>query len=386
MGYPQDFFPSYGAAIFEVLAAILTLFSFLGISIALLRKDASMAVAGIVFLCLCLAHSMTVLDMMHYYIKMPFLFIFTACFTSALSRYSFTIPFSQYKFSPVVIPYSLMIGLTILLIAAIQLKLPPHAAPSAITAGKIAAASNIYQSMPFFGPDKAVDNDAATRWATDTSAQQAWLEINLGEPVTFSEVRISELYDRVRRFEIQVRQDDTWKPFISDGRIGCDYRKRFEPVTAQYVRLNILDSAEGPTIGEFQLFKKPGPVTAGSSATASDVFWDSPAFDPNKAVDCNTFPRWAANPQTQQAWLEVDLGKPTTFNQVRIIEKYDRIRRFDLQIKENDKWQTIIPGERIGNDYYAYFIPVTARYVRLNITDSAAAATICELQLFAPDP
>ncbi|MCZ7634672.1 MAG: alpha-L-fucosidase [Verrucomicrobia bacterium] len=38
-----------------------------------------------------------------------------------------------------------------------------------------ATASNVYQQMEDFGPDKAFDDDPHTRWATDTGTRQAWI-------------------------------------------------------------------------------------------------------------------------------------------------------------------------------------------------------------------
>jgi alpha-L-fucosidase len=73
------------------------------------------------------------------------------------------------------------------------------------------------------------------------------------KPVTFSRVKISEAYDRVRKFELQYKDDGQWKTFIEGTRIGQSYVKDFEPVTAGQVRLNILDAIEGPTIWEFQI-------------------------------------------------------------------------------------------------------------------------------------
>jgi alpha-L-fucosidase len=103
------------------------------------------------------------------------------------------------------------------------------------------------------GPDKAVDDDPTTRWATDYGVKKAWLEVDLGKPVTFDQIGISEEYDRVREFELQYKDDAEWKTFVRGKRIGSDYRAKFEPVKAQCVRLNILDAIEGPTICEFQL-------------------------------------------------------------------------------------------------------------------------------------
>jgi alpha-L-fucosidase len=119
---------------------------------------------------------------------------------------------------------------------------------------KKARASNVYQNDAGHAPDKAVDDDPATRWATDYGTKQAWLEVDLGKAMTFSRVKISEAYDRVRKFELQSKDGDQWQTFARGSTIGDDYVQRFQPVTARIVRLNILEASEGPTIWEFQLF------------------------------------------------------------------------------------------------------------------------------------
>jgi len=77
--------------------------------------------------------------------------------------------------------------------------------------------------------------------------------VDLGKPVQFSRVAISEAYDRVRRFELQYKDGQTWKTCLKGSRIGEHYAKDFSPVTARHVRLNILDATDGPTLWEFQL-------------------------------------------------------------------------------------------------------------------------------------
>ena len=133
-------------------------------------------------------------------------------------------------------------------------EIAPVGVPSASLAHeKKARASNIFQKNRQYGPDKVVDDDSATRWATDTGTKQAWLEVDLGKAATFNEVKIVEAYDRVREFELQYKNTTQWKTFARGTKIGADYSKTFEPVTARQVRLNILNSADGPTIWEFQL-------------------------------------------------------------------------------------------------------------------------------------
>jgi len=134
-------------------------------------------------------------------------------------------------------------------------KITARALPSnSLTAGKKPTASNTYQNNPNYSPEKAVDDDPATRWATDYGITQATLEIDLATPETFDHAKISEEYDRIRKFELQYKDGEEWRTFLQGDQIGSNYSKHFPPVAARHVRLNILDSAEGPTIWEFQLF------------------------------------------------------------------------------------------------------------------------------------
>ena len=122
--------------------------------------------------------------------------------------------------------------------------------------GKPSEASNVYRKMSTYGTGRALDDDPDTRWATDVGTKEAWLEIDLGEPTAFDQVMIDEAYEgRIRRFELEAGDDgQTWKTVLRGGTVGRDYRGTFEPVSARYVRLNILSASEGPTIWEFQLF------------------------------------------------------------------------------------------------------------------------------------
>jgi len=127
--------------------------------------------------------------------------------------------------------------------------------PAAISESKRATASNIYQKQSSFGPSKAVDGDSHTRWATDRGVIQAWLEIDLGQPMAVGRVLIDEAFPgRIKRFELQYAQNGEWKTIFADISIGADYRHKFSPVTAQKFRLQILDATDGPTINELQLF------------------------------------------------------------------------------------------------------------------------------------
>jgi alpha-L-fucosidase len=129
-----------------------------------------------------------------------------------------------------------------------------HGVVSLSTKAK-ASASNVFQNHAQFAADKAVDGNPETRWAADAGVHQAWLEVDLGKAKTFDRCRVSEAFpNRVQKFELQQWRDSGWKTFCTGTTIGETWTRRFEPVTAQRVRLNILDSTDGPTLWEFQLF------------------------------------------------------------------------------------------------------------------------------------
>ena len=123
-----------------------------------------------------------------------------------------------------------------------------------------ASASNVYQGEDAeFGPAQAFDNDAHTRWATDTGTKQAWLAADFGRPVKLASVQIQEAAPyagRVTQFDFQYRAEGTWKTIFSGTQIGAHFQKQFPPVTAQEFRLNILNATEGPTIAEMELGEK----------------------------------------------------------------------------------------------------------------------------------
>jgi len=125
-----------------------------------------------------------------------------------------------------------------------------------LAVGKKATASTVFQKNPAYGPDKAVDGDPETRWATDGSTDSAWLEVDLGKPMTVRKVGIDEPeeFRRVRAFELQYYDENGWKTFHEGTTIGPDWSVKIDPITAQRFRLHILKAPGGPTISEFMLF------------------------------------------------------------------------------------------------------------------------------------
>lgn len=133
--------------------------------------------------------------------------------------------------------------------------LRPTRPPSdSLAFGKKASASTFYQNNPTYAPEMAFDDDPTTRWGCDFGTLSCWLEVDLGEPMTFCRAFISEPYGRVVKFQLEARGDHgLWFPFYEGKTIGEDFTARFPAVTAQHVRLNLVET-DGPSIWEFRLF------------------------------------------------------------------------------------------------------------------------------------
>jgi alpha-L-fucosidase len=133
---------------------------------------------------------------------------------------------------------------------------PVNVPSGSLAAGKPASASNVFQNSPAYGPDKAFDDDRDTRWAADAGVKQAWLQVDLGKPMSFNRAVIDEAYPRIRRFQLEKRDGDSWKSFFEGKTVGEKAVFDFDTVTASQVRLNVLEADDGATIWEFQLLMR----------------------------------------------------------------------------------------------------------------------------------
>ena len=135
-----------------------------------------------------------------------------------------------------------------------ELKLPPPPPPP-LSRGKSARASSTWKSLPGFDAAKAFDGDPATRWGAAEESRSGWLQVDLGGKTRIRRAVIDEgSWDRVRRFELQVGEEGNWKTAAKGEKIGANLELKFGPVETRYVRLNILEANEVPTILSFDLY------------------------------------------------------------------------------------------------------------------------------------
>jgi len=82
---------------------------------------------------------------------------------------------------------------------------------------------------------------------------------------------------------------------------------------------------------------------------------------------------WTARANDPTPWIAVDLGKPATFQQIYLVEKYTRIRKFEVRCYDSDshRWRTVFDGGRMNYCSVRLAEPVTARKIRVNVLKTA---------------
>jgi len=90
---------------------LMALLSLGGIVLGVKNKDSFLLVPGAVYLCVCFAHTITYMDMMYYYMKVPFLFIFSAFFLHRLDKMKIQVPNLKWNLSSIVLGIILLYGL-----------------------------------------------------------------------------------------------------------------------------------------------------------------------------------------------------------------------------------------------------------------------------------
>ncbi|MCB9766935.1 MAG: alpha-L-fucosidase [Candidatus Omnitrophica bacterium] len=122
-----------------------------------------------------------------------------------------------------------------------------------IPAGARAQGSNIRRGEEHYAPTKAVDDDPLSRWATDDGVTEAWLEIELPHSITFDAILIDEAFGpRVESFRLQFARKGNWETFYEGTTIGRNWAAKFDPVTAQRIRLEITQASDGPTLRDIR--------------------------------------------------------------------------------------------------------------------------------------
>ena len=121
----------------------------------------------------------------------------------------------------------------------------------------------------------------------------------------------------------------------------------------------------------------------GAKATASVIYGNDPAYAADRVLDGDMETRWATPAGTKKCWLQIDFAGETTFAGIQVEEALSkhssRVKKFELQKKSGDAWETFHSGGGLGAHFKASFKPVTTTAIRLNILDATDGPTISEV-------
>jgi len=202
--------------------------------------------------------------------------------------------------------------------------------------------------------------------------------------------------ERVKAYRVDVRTGGAWRTVARGTVIGQRNLFRIAEVTADAARL-VIDRCAGEPLVDWGVYRatpvgpwgmpvRSLPLTPGKPASASVVYANSTQYGGDKAVDGDPNTRWATPDATRACWLEVDLLQEETIGRATISELEPRITKFQIEYRNaaDAPWQVAYAGGKAGKAFSADFVPVKARFVRLNILDATFAPTIWEFELYAP--
>ena len=102
-------------------------------------------------------------------------------------------------------------------------------------------------------------------------------------------------------------------------------------------------------------------------------------------VDNTSASYWELANGSKDGWVELDLGKPCTFDVIRVgLNAALKVgATFECQEKEGSEWKTLWAGDKIEEVAVLNFPPVTATKVRMTLKDAQSAFRMSSLELFS---
>ena len=115
------------------------------------------------------------------------------------------------------------------------------------------------RAAELYTPEKIVDGDASTRWATMEAEDDQHIIIDLKEPKTFSSIYLIWEAAFGRKYTIEVSDDgESYTPVVTqeNGTGGTDVYN-IEPTTARYIKINMTERGTGwgYSIYEFSIYE-----------------------------------------------------------------------------------------------------------------------------------
>ncbi|KRA24845.1 hypothetical protein ASD65_10720 [Microbacterium sp. Root61] len=245
--------------------------------------------------------------------------------------------------------------------------------PVDLAAGKTATASSVKNANPDRVASKAFDGDSATRWGSEY-ADPTWVQVDLGQSVAISGVRLNWESAYGKSYKIQVSSDGTtWTDVYSTttGDGGVDEIAGLS-ATGRYVRM--YGTERGTTFGyslfDFNVYGSPADLAVGKMATASSVKSSNPDRAASKAFDGDPATRWGSE-YVDPTWIQVDLGTSMSINGVRLNWESAFSKSYQVQVSSDGTTWTDVYSTTTGDGGVDQItgLSATGRYVRMYGTE-----------------
>ncbi|WP_410813727.1 discoidin domain-containing protein [Micromonospora sp. 067-2] len=199
------------------------------------------------------------------------------------------------------------------------------------------------------GPGRVVDGDGKTRWASAAEDNQ-WIQVDLGAAADFDRVTIVWEQAYALDYRVQVSTDGgSWADVTSvsnDTPLGsrATQVETFASQTARYLRIQTgaRVTSWGVSMWALSVQRQAEPgVDLALHATATASSSDGDSNGPDRAVDGNPRTRWSSQFEDNQ-WIQVDLGKPVSFDQVTLVWEQAYARDFVVQVSDDgQRWADV---------------------------------------------
>lgn len=126
-------------------------------------------------------------------------------------------------------------------------------------------------------------------------------------------------------------------------------------------------------------------LAAGARVQATSTRGSDPRFHPDKILDGRRDTYWASEDAMHTPALTLDIGRPTTFNVVRLREYLplgQRIEAVALDAWQQGSWQEFARATSIGNCRLIRGPRITTTRVRLRVTRAPVCPAVAEVGLF----
>ncbi|MFK7691622.1 carbohydrate binding domain-containing protein [Paenibacillus sp. HJGM_3] len=259
--------------------------------------------------------------------------------------------------------------------------LPPDLGDSSVNlaANKGVTASNTLDGS--YSASYVTDGDVNTlnghEWAADVSQSSQWVTIDLQNNLKFNRIEVYTSHGKeLKDYQIQYWTTAGWVnifPGVTGNAVDHNAYV-FEPLISSKIRVNVTKAGDDgiARLVEIGVYLDPN-LAFGKAVAASSVqtgYSVSYMNDGNKVT--SGWKHWAADVSQQPQWVEIDLGKMTTFQRVEFYtpSSYEQ-REYTIQYWDGSQWIAAFPtvtGNSAEHNSHS-FQPVTASKLRVYVTE-----------------